>query len=106
MAILACALERYRLDEGRYPEELSALVPRFVAVLPHDIINGQPLKYRRTENGRFILYSVGWNEKDDGGRVATNKDNHQDIQQGDWVWQYPEGICSDPGTPPTMDPQL
>ena len=91
MAMLACALERYRLAEGRYPEELAALVPRFVAVLPHDIINGQPLKYRRTDNGRFILYSVGWNETDDGGVVATNKDNRQDIQQGDWVWQYPEG---------------
>jgi hypothetical protein len=91
MAMLACALERYRLAQGQYPEELNALVPRFVAVLPHDIINGQPLKYRRAGNGRFILYSVGWNEKDDGGIVATNKDNHQDILQGDWVWQYPEG---------------
>ena len=91
MAMLACALERYRLAEGQYPEELNALVPRFVAVLPHDIINGQPLKYRLTNNGRFILYSVGWNEKDDGGVVAANKDNRQDILQGDWVWQYPDG---------------
>jgi hypothetical protein len=91
MAMLACALERYRLAEGQYPEELNALVPRFVTVLPHDIINGQPLKYRRTDNGRFILYSVGWNEKDDGGVVATNKEKRQDVLQGDWVWQYPEG---------------
>jgi hypothetical protein len=89
MAMLACALERYRLAQGQYPEELSALVPHFVAVLPHDIINGQPLKYRRTSNGRFILYSVGWNEKDDGGVIATKKDKSQDILQGDWVWQYP-----------------
>ena len=91
MAMLACALERCRLAEGQYPEELNALVPRFVAVLPHDIINGQPLKYRLTDNGRFILYSVGWNEKDDGGVVATNKEKRQDILQGDWVWQYPDG---------------
>jgi hypothetical protein len=49
------------------------------------------LKYRLTDNGRFILYSVGWNEKDDGGVVATNKEKRQDILQGDWVWQYPEG---------------
>jgi len=91
MAMLACALERYRLAQGQYPEELNALVPSFIAVLPHDIINGQPLKYRRTANGRFILYSIGWNEKDDGGVVATNKDKHQDVLQGDWVWQYPEG---------------
>jgi hypothetical protein len=91
LAMLACALERYRLAHGQYPEELNALVPAFVTVLPHDIINGEPLKYRRTNDGRFILYSVGWNEKDDGGVVALNKDKHQDPLQGDWVWQYPEG---------------
>jgi hypothetical protein len=91
MAAVACALERYRLALGQYPEELSALVPRFAAAPPHDVVNGQPLKYRRTDNGRFILYSVGWNEKDDGGVVAT-KDNppRLDPLQGDWVWQYPE----------------
>jgi len=92
MAMVACALERYRLAQGQYPEQLNALVPRFVAVLPHDIINGQALKYRLTTNGRFILYSVGWNEKDDGGVVATNKEGRQDVLQGDWVWQYPDGI--------------
>jgi hypothetical protein len=91
LAMLAYALERFRLAEGHYPDELNALVPRFVVVLPHDIINGQPLKYRRTDNGRFILYSVGWNEKDDGGVIATNKDKHQDVLHGDWVLQYPEG---------------
>jgi hypothetical protein len=92
MGALACALERYRLAQGQYPEDLNALVPRFVALLPHDIINGQPLKYRRTDHGQFILYSVGWNEKDDGGVVATIKADppRQDILQGDWVWQYPE----------------
>ena len=92
MAMLSlCALERYRLAESRYPDNLNALVPRFVAVLPHDIINGQPLKYRRTDNSRFMMYSVGWNEKDDDGVVATRSDNHksQDVEQGDWVWQYP-----------------
>jgi hypothetical protein len=91
LAMVACALERCRLARGQYPEELKALVPDFAAVLPHDIINGQPLKYRRSEKGRFILYSVGWNEKDDGGVIATKgKPPRQDTEQGDWVWQYPE----------------
>jgi hypothetical protein len=91
LAMVACALERCRLARGQYPEELKALVPDFAAVLPHDIINGQPLKYRRTDNGRFILYSVGWNEKDDGGVIATKgKPPRQDTEHGDWVWQYPE----------------
>ena len=90
LAMLACALERYRLAEGHYPEQLDDLLPRYVTVLPHDIINGQPLKYRRTDNGRFILYSIGWNEKDNGGVIAVDKEKHQDVLQGDWVWQYPE----------------
>jgi hypothetical protein len=92
MAMLACALERCRLAQGQYPDDLNALVPRFVTVLPHDIINGQPLKYHRADNGRYVLYSVGWNEKDDGGVVAarSSNTNEQDTLRGDWVWQYPE----------------
>ena len=45
----------------------------------------------RTEDGKFVLYSVGWNEKDDGGIVAMTTGEHprQDIEKGDWVWRYP-----------------
>ena len=89
LLMVACALERYRLAEGNYPEQLAALAPRFIATLPHDIINGQPLKYRLSDNGRFVLYSVGWNEKDDGGVTATNKDGGTDRLRGDWVLEYP-----------------
>jgi hypothetical protein len=90
-AVLACALERYRLANGRYPDSLAELAPRFVAKLPHDLITGEPLKYRQTDNGRFILYSVGWNETDDGGKIALTpgKSPHLDSTQGDWVWPSP-----------------
>lgn len=90
LATVACALERYRLAHGQYPETLAALSPEYIKELPHDVINGEPLKYRRADDGRFVLYSVGWNEKDDGGVIALNKDKHQDFQKGDWVWQYPQ----------------
>jgi hypothetical protein len=87
---VACALERYRLAHGQYPETLDALAPQFIGKLPHDIINGQPLHYRRTEDGNFVLYSVGLNEKDDGGEVVIRKGGSAvDQEQGDWVWQYP-----------------
>jgi len=90
LARVACALERHRLAHGQYPETLDALVPAFLAKLPHDVINGQPLKYRRTNDGLFVLYSVGWNEKDDGGMVVFNKDKRaSNWKEGDWVWQYP-----------------
>src|SRR5208282_901758 len=89
LARVAIALERYRLAHGEFPESLDALAPQFIAKLPHDIINGQPLHYRRTGDGQFVLYSVGWNETDDGGTVGLKKDGAVDINQGDWVWRYP-----------------
>jgi hypothetical protein len=87
-AAIACALERYHLAHGEYPETLNALTPQFIAKLPHDAI-GQPLKYRRTDDGKFLLYSVGWNEKDEGGEIALRKDGSPDLANGDWVWQSP-----------------
>ncbi len=89
LARTAIALERYRLAHGEYPESLDALSPQFIAKLPHDIINGQPLHYHRTSDGQFVLYSVGWNEADDGGEVGLNKNGVVDINNGDWVWRYP-----------------
>jgi hypothetical protein len=89
LARVACALERYRLAHGEYPETLDELSPQFIAKVPHDIINGQPLHYHRTDGGQFILYSVGWNEIDDGGQVVLTKDGSVDRERGDWVWQYP-----------------
>jgi hypothetical protein len=88
IARTACALERFRLAHGNYPETLDALAPQFIAALPHDVINGQPLHYRRTDDGKFILYSVGWNETDDGGKVVFTKSGRVDTEKGDWVWQY------------------
>jgi len=88
LARVACALERYRLAHGEYPESLDVLAPQLIEKIPHDIINGQPLHYRLEAGGRFILYSVGWNEEDDGGTVALTKSGNWDRVNGDWVWQY------------------
>jgi len=87
-AAVACALERYRLAHGAHPDSLDALAPRFIAKVPPDLITGQSLKYRRTDDGAYLLYSVGWNEKDDGGVVAINKSGHSvSPEEGDWVWR-------------------
>jgi hypothetical protein len=83
----ACALERYHLVHGQYPKTLDALVPQFIEKLPHDIIGGQPLHYHRMADGKFLLYSVGWNETDDGGQVAPMKAGRPDMKIGDWVWE-------------------
>jgi hypothetical protein len=89
LARVACALERYRLANGQFPETLAALTPKFIETLPHDVINGEPLKYRRTDDGQFVLYSVGWNETDDGGILGLTKNGNWDPKKGDWLWHYP-----------------
>jgi hypothetical protein len=90
LARVAIALERFRLAHGGYPDTLANLTPQFLQNIPHDVINGQPLKYRRTDDGQFVLYSVGWDEKDDGGTVVLNEwGSSQNIKKGDWVWKYP-----------------
>jgi len=89
LARVANALERFRLAHGEYPETLDPLAPQFIAQLPHDLINGLPLYYRRTEDGSFVLYSVGWDEKDDGGKIFFTESGAIDREKGDWVWQYP-----------------
>lgn len=92
LARIAIGLERYRLALGAYPGSLDALAPKYMQQVPTDIINGQPLNYHQTSDGSFVLYSVGWNEKDDGGITFKGNSNGNGIEvdKGDWVWRYPE----------------
>jgi hypothetical protein len=85
-AAIACALERYRIAQGHYPETLQERTNSYRPKVPRDVIGGQPYHYRSLEGGRFILYSVGWNEKDDGGVSGAVQ---YDRTEGDWVWTYP-----------------
>jgi hypothetical protein len=88
LARVACALERYRLAQGEYPGSLDVLESRFIEKVPQDIITGEPLHYRLSFDGKFLLYSVGWNETDDNGQVASAMNGVIDNTRGDWVWKY------------------
>ncbi len=93
-ARVACALERYRLANGKLPETLDALSPSFIKAIPNDVIDGKPLRYRLKPDGGYVVYSVGWNQADDGGEIGWKKStgdkvSNVDITQGDWVWQMP-----------------
>ena len=94
-ARVACAIERYRLATGSLPETLEALCPRFLDSVRKDVIDGKSLRYR-PDSGGYLLYSVGWNQTDDGGQLAwvgeeewEKKRSHVDLTRGDWVWQIP-----------------
>ena len=64
------ALEFYRRHHGAYPTTLDALVPDLLPRVPTDRIGGGPVKYRRID-GRPVVYSVGVDGDDDGGRPAA-----------------------------------
>jgi hypothetical protein len=91
-AVIACALERYHIDKGQFPSSLEELSSQGLLNIPPDVITGQPMNYRRTPDGRFVLYSVGWNEQDDDGKTVVDPHTKAlDPEQGDWVWPaYPE----------------
>ena len=87
-AVIACALEQFYLDRHAYPARLADLIPAYLDHVPPDVIDGQPTRYRQTPDGRYLLYSIGWNGRDDGGQIAWQQGAKRDNRHGDWVWQY------------------
>ena len=69
LIITATALERYRGRHGLYPKTLDELVPEFLKTPATDFMDGEPLRYRLTDDGRFVLYSVGLDCVDNGGEL-------------------------------------
>ena len=88
-ALVACALERHRLAQGQLPDTLAALVPQFLEKIPTDVMDGKPLRYRKNSDGSYVLYSIGWNQTDDGGSRVMSKGSSPSVdeKQGDWVWE-------------------
>jgi hypothetical protein len=82
-ARIACALERFRLTHGKHPAQLTELMPSFISALPNEVMNGEPYRYRPSNDGGYLLYSVGANLRDDGGSIAPNTNA---FKQADWIW--------------------
>jgi hypothetical protein len=66
VTMTALALRLYRKENGRYPENLQQLVPKYLPSVLIDPYDGKPLRYRKLQKG-FKVWSVGGNRKDDGG---------------------------------------
>jgi hypothetical protein len=82
MRLLICdlAIRAYWLDHGRNPAKLADLVPDYLPEVPKDPFNGGQLVYRLAPNG-YLLYSVGVNGVDDGGKNSgpTGLEENGDI---------------------------
>jgi hypothetical protein len=83
--IAALAAERYRRAHGRWPETLDHLTPEWLPAVSLDPFNGRPLRCARLADG-LVIYSVGHDGKDDGGRLAANWRADQDGDLGFRLW--------------------
>ena len=79
--LAAIALEQFKRANGRYPDTLNELVPTYLATLPTDVVDGQPIRYRLVE-GKPVLYSIGMDRVDNDGRPAMEGDTPARTQ--DW----------------------
>lgn len=80
---LACKI--FKAKTGRYPENLGALIPEILPEVPIDPFTGKPLVYK-IENGELLIYSLGSNQKDDGGRSSAITQLVMD-KDDDWTWR-------------------
>ena len=75
---VAFALAIYYRDKERYPAKLDDLAPEYLAAVPDDIFSGKALFFRPAEKG-YLLYSVGVNGKDEGGRSSDDDPAGDDL---------------------------
>ena len=57
---------------GAWPAKLDELAPHYLQRVPLDRYSGGPLIYRPAGT-KFVLYSVGKDGRDDGGKFGNNQ---------------------------------
>jgi hypothetical protein len=73
----ALGVERFRLaHSGALPDGLAELAPGLLKAVPLDPYDGQPLRYKKLSRG-YVVYSIGPNQKDDGGAAPPLSDQSQ-----------------------------
>ncbi len=93
MTCAAIAIKRYELRMGKPPPDLAALIPAYLSQLPHDWMNGKPLRYRANADGTFALYSVGEDGRDDGGDTSFRTD-----RWGKYLWYCRDAVWPSPSS--------
>jgi hypothetical protein len=78
------ALRCYRFEQGQTPGKLDLLVPKYLQRVPSDPFSGHALVYR-PQGTNWLLYSVGPDRVDDGGKAMTrsNPGNSLPVYKGD-----------------------
>ena len=69
----AIAVHRYQRDNGKVSDTLQDLVPKYINAVPQDPFSGKEMLYKHDQSG-YVIYSVGENLKDDGGKTEQRED--------------------------------
>ncbi len=70
----AIAVHRYKRDNGRCPDILQDLVPKYINAVPQDPFSGREMLYKYDQDG-YVVYSIGDNLKDDGGETEQQRED-------------------------------
>lgn len=79
---VALALENFKMETGAYPDSPAEAKFHLPNGMPTDVYSGKPFLYQHEADG-FILYSVGANGRDDGGKTP---DRLNSLPNDDIVW--------------------
>lgn len=77
-AELGIAVARYRAEHGALPQKLADVVPQYIDDIPVDPFDGRPMRYVIL-GGNALIYSVGPDRKDDGGKDYDTKTELGDL---------------------------
>jgi hypothetical protein len=100
--LVALAAERYRRQNGRWPEAAEDLTPTFLEQIPLDPYDGEPIRYRRLDDGA-VAYSVGRDRQDDGGTFDDAQPTRPGTDLGFRLWNPVKRRR--PAPPPTIPPE-
>jgi hypothetical protein len=75
LAATELAIRAFQAENNRWPANLEELVPEYLAAVPEDPYGNGPLRYRLID-GKYVLYSVGGNGRDDGGKMIAYRKWH------------------------------
>jgi membrane protease YdiL (CAAX protease family) len=94
--ITILSILRYKTDTQQYPDILSELVDRgYIEAVPDDTYSDGSIVYKRTDNG-FLLYSLGVDFDDDGGKpykeIEGKMDGDDIFWPVEWTSEYPEAV--------------
>ena len=81
------ALRAYRLEHGKYPDTLTELVSSYLKIVPNDpfALKGK-LRYKLTGDS-YVLYSVGPDGKDDGGKPVEAAKNGKSVSENRFMME-------------------